>query len=81
MSDWKERLAFTTTGRGHARARLGRSAGGMDDYEFYLTIKKSGKDKLIVALLEKLYGNNDSCTKEFEELMRKNGIPCERYVV
>ena len=25
---------------------------GMDDYEFYLTIKKSGKDKLIVALLE-----------------------------
>ena len=53
----------------------------MDDYKFYLTIKKSGKDKLIVALLEKLYGNNDSCPKEFDKLMRKNRIPCDRYVV
>ena len=54
---------------------------GRDDYEYYTWVEKKHTDKLIIALMEKLYGGKDSCPEEFRSLMEENGIPCERYVV
>ena len=54
---------------------------GRDDYEYYTWVKKKHKDKLIIALMEKLYGGKDSCPEEFRSLMEDNGIPCELYVI
>ena len=44
-------------------------------------MKKKHKDKLIIALMEKLYGGKDSCPEEFRSLMEEKGIPCELYVI
>ena len=54
---------------------------GRDDYEYYTWGEKKHTDKLIIALMEKLYGGKDSCPEEFRSLMEENGIPCELYVV
>jgi hypothetical protein len=54
---------------------------GMDEYEYYTWVKKKHRDKLIIALMEKLCGGKDSCPEEFQSLMEQNGIPCERYVI
>jgi hypothetical protein len=53
----------------------------MDEYEYYTWVKKKHRDKLIIALMEKLCGGKDSCPEEFQSLMEQNGIPCERYVI
>ena len=52
---------------------------GMDGYEFYLRVKKEKSDALFLALMDKLYGDRQSCASGFEDLMKKNGIPCERF--
>ena len=54
---------------------------GRDEYEYYTWVKKKHRDKLIISLMEKLYGGNDSCPEEFQSLIEQNGIPCERYVI
>ena len=58
---------------------LGGPAGSCD-YEYFTWVKKKHKDKLIIALMEKLYGGKDSCPEEFRSLMEEKGIPCELYV-
>ena len=52
-----------------------------EDYEFYIQVPASEKEKLILALIGKIYEGKDSCPNDFESLMEKNGIPCERYVI
>ena len=54
---------------------------GREDYEFYVEVPASEKEKLILALIGKIYAGQDSCPNDFESLMEKNGIPCERYVI
>ncbi|MBT3638140.1 MAG: hypothetical protein HN531_14485 [Opitutae bacterium] len=54
---------------------------GREDYEFYVEVPASEKERLILALLGEIYAGQDSCPNEFESLMEKNGIPSERYVI
>ena len=54
---------------------------GREDYEFYVEVPAGEKEKLILALLGKIYEGQDSCPNDFESLMEKNGIPSERYVI
>ena len=54
---------------------------GREDYQFYVDVPGDEKDRLIIALLAKIYGGQDSCPNDFESLMEKNAIPCERYVI
>lgn len=54
---------------------------GREDYQFYVDVPGDEKDRMIIALLAKIYGGQDSCPNDFESLMEKNAIPCERYVI
>ena len=50
-----------------------------EEYEFFVWVKKESRDALFLALMDKLYGDRQSCASGFEELMEKNGVPCERF--
>ena len=90
MSDWKESKAIVGEEEGSERQvsayaakddRVGlhvHDLKGGKEYEFHLWVTAEYKDKLIVALMEHLYGERQSCASGFEELMKENGIVCER---
>ncbi len=91
MSDWK--ISRTIVGEAESSDRqvvayVGKDGeGGMHvhdlgdggEYEYYLSVKKESRDPLFLALIDKLYGDRQSCASGFEELMNKNEIPCERF--
>ena len=54
---------------------------GREDSEFYVEVQEVEKDRVIIALIDGIYAGKDSCPEDFESLMEKNGIPCERYVI
>jgi hypothetical protein len=54
---------------------------GREDYQFYVDVPGDEKDRLIIALMAKIYGHHDSCPSEFEVLMQKNEISWERHVI
>jgi hypothetical protein len=49
---------------------------GDSDYEYWLTVPAKAKDKLLLALIEKLYAGNSSVISELRELMESAEIPC-----
>jgi hypothetical protein len=50
---------------------------GDSDYEFWATVKQEDKDKLLLALIEKLYGGHFSAVDEFRTFLELKGIPFE----
>jgi hypothetical protein len=54
---------------------------GREDSEFYVEVKAGEKDRVVIALMEKLFAGKDSCPEDFRSLMEKNGVPCELYVI
>lgn len=90
MSDWKESKTIVGEEEGSERQvvayvakddRVGlhvHDLKGGKEYEFHVWVTAEFKDKLIVALIEHLYGERQSCASGFEELMKENGIVCER---
>ncbi len=48
---------------------------GDDDYEFWVTVKSEHKDKVILALIEKLYSGNFRAVDEFRDFLQSKGIP------
>ena len=49
------------------------------DPDIHLSISVDWKDKLVLALLEDLYGERQSCASGFEELMQRHNVSCERH--
>jgi hypothetical protein len=90
MTDWKESSTIVGQEEGAKRqvvAFVGKDGKvgmhvydlGDREYEYYLWVKADKKDKLVIALMEDLYGDRQSCASGFEELMKENGISCERH--
>ena len=50
---------------------------GKSDYEYFLNIPAAEKDRVLLALLEKVYSGNASVISEFREFLESKGIPCE----
>ena len=50
---------------------------GDEDYEYWLCIKAEHKDRVLLALIEKVYGGNLSVVSEFKEFLKSKGIPGE----
>ena len=50
---------------------------GDSDYEYWLTIPAAEKDRLLLALIEKIYKGNASVVSEFREFLESKGIPHE----
>lgn len=48
---------------------------GDSDYEFWVTVSAKHKDKLLLALIEKVYGGHFSAVDEFREFLDSKGIP------
>jgi len=50
---------------------------GDSEYEYWLRIRASNKDKVLLALIEKLYSGNTSLISELKDYLESKGIPCE----
>jgi hypothetical protein len=50
---------------------------GDSDYEYWVSVRTEHKDRLLLALMEKLYGGNSSVVSEFMEFLKSRGIPYE----
>jgi hypothetical protein len=50
---------------------------GDSDYEYWLTIKAVNKDKVLLALIEKLYSGNSRLISELMDYLKSKGIPYE----
>ena len=50
---------------------------GKDDYEYFLSIPAAEKDRVLLALIEKLYAGNASVISELREFLESKDIPCE----
>jgi hypothetical protein len=48
-----------------------------DDYEYWLTVSAPNKDRVLLALLEKLYAGNPSLISELKYYLESKNIPCE----
>jgi len=48
---------------------------GDSDYEFWVTVQKEQKDKLLLMLIEKLYGGTFSAVDDFRAFLESKGIP------
>jgi hypothetical protein len=50
---------------------------GKDDYEYWLRVPAAAKDRVLLALIEKLYGGNPSVVSELREFLESKEIPCK----
>ena len=45
------------------------------DYEYWLTVPAAEKDRLLLALIEKIYKGNASVVSEMKEFLEERNIP------
>ena len=50
---------------------------GVDEYEYFVSVKAEHKDRVLLALLRKLYGGHPEAVEEFRADMKASGIPSE----
>ena len=50
---------------------------GDSDYEYWLKISAADKDRVLLALIEKLYSGNSSLISEIKDYLAYKGIPSE----
>ena len=49
---------------------------GKDDYEYFLSIPAAEKDRVLLALIDKIYSGNASVISEFRGFLESKDIPC-----
>ena len=47
------------------------------DYEYWLTVRAEHKDAVLLALIEKLFKDDDRLVTKLRALLEAKGIPCE----
>jgi hypothetical protein len=57
----------------------GASMTGAEEEEYIAAINKEDKDRLLLALLEQLYGRSASASKEFAKFAASKGIKVTRF--
>jgi hypothetical protein len=50
---------------------------GDSDYEYWVVVSKNEKDRVLLALMEKLYLGNSKAVSAFMDLLKSKGIPYE----
>lgn len=50
---------------------------GKDEYEYWLRVPAAAKDRMLLALIEKIYRGNASVMSELKEFLESKEIPCE----
>ena len=49
------------------------------DYEYWLTVPAAEKDRVLLALIEKVYRGNATVVSEFRDFLKSKNIPCQFY--
>lgn len=62
---------------GHDIGEAPMMVWGEDEYEFWLRVRANNKDRVLLALLEKLYTGNTSLISELKHYLESKNIPCE----
>ena len=52
-----------------------RKFWGDDDYEYWLFVSKENKDRLLLALIKRLYAGNANAVGDLCKWLRENDIP------
>ena len=60
---------------GHDMGEAPERFFGDDEYEYWLVVEAIDKDRLLLALIDKLYSGNLSLISEFQSLLGSEGIP------
>ena len=60
---------------GHDMGEAPERFFGDDEYEYWLVIEARDKDRLLLALIDKLYSGNLSLISEFQSFLSSEGIP------
>lgn len=50
---------------------------GVDEYEYLVTVQAKDKDRVLLALLKKLYLGNPNELEDFQRYLHACRIPCE----
>jgi len=50
---------------------------GDSDYEYWVSVRPEHKDRVLLALIERLYGGNSTVVSEFMEFLKSRDIPYE----
>ncbi len=50
---------------------------GDSDYEYWVVVKDEHKDRVLLSLMEEVYGGNSKAVTAFIQLMKSKGIPYE----
>jgi len=48
---------------------------GDSDYEYWLHISAADKDRVLLALIQKIYSGNSQLVSEFKDFLTSKGIP------
>lgn len=64
---------------GYDFGEIVESVSGDYDYEYWVTVPKEQKDRLILALMKQVFGGNGSAEMAFRKFLEANGIPCSFY--
>ena len=52
---------------------------GDSDYEYWLTVPAAEKDRVLLALIEKVYRDNATVVSEFRDFLESKNIPFQFY--
>lgn len=61
---------------GHDVGEAPEEIFGDIDYEYWLTVPATEKDRVLLALIEKMHRGNASVISEFREFLESKGISC-----
>jgi hypothetical protein len=62
---------------GHDTGEAPRKIWQEDNYEYWLTVRAADKDRVLLALLEKLYAGKPSVVSKLKHYLESKDIPCE----
>ena len=60
---------------GHDIGRAPQEVWGHDDYEYTVTVSAAEKDRLLLALVKKIYGGDAMGTSHLMELLEAESVP------
>lgn len=50
---------------------------GDTDYEYWVIVRRDHKDRLLLALIERVFAGHPTAVSEFAEFLKSHGIPGE----